>query len=438
MSTQTKSAAELRVEVANAQRSLDQKTGMMLALLKSTQTPDGPRQVLPHQADQLRSLKGDCERLDGEVKALILDHMQAEAEEGLNKSKDSPYNGIPIHSAKGGQDGHLGDPVTATKGLQMIPDLGEGFTESPSYKGWIPGGMNQSASYEAPTRRGAQPYAVKTTLSTSGLTGFDRPPGVVLVGQQQLTIADLFAQGTTTQPTIRFLAETSFTNAADATSEGVEKNEAAWALDERDSTVRKIAVVTKVTDELFADFAQVRSYINERMPFMVRQREEFQLLNGPAATAPNIVGVLNTPSIQTQPRSTDTNVDAIYKAITKVRFVGFFEPDAIVIDPTNWTPIRLLKTTTGEYVWGPPSAVGPETLFGKTVVVTANMVDNTALVGAFKIGGMVFYREGLRIEATNSNEDDFNLNLISMRAEQREALVIWRPPAFCTVTGLST
>jgi HK97 family phage major capsid protein len=201
--------------------------------------------------------------------------------------------------------------------------------------------------------------------------------------------------------------------------------------------VRKIAVLTRITDETFADYPQVRSYINDRLPFMVRQREELQLINGDGI-APNLLGVLNVSGILTQAKGADTNVDAIYKGITAVRTQGFFEPDGIVIDPTNWTPIRLLKTTTGEYVWGAPSVMGPETIFGKRVVVTTNMVDNTALVGAFRIGGTVFYRQGLRIEATNSNEDDFRKNLILLRAEQREALVIWRAKAFCTVTGLST
>jgi hypothetical protein len=48
----------------------------------------------------------------------------------------------------------------------------------------------------------------------------------------------------------------------------------------------------------------------------------------------------------------------------------------------------------------------------------------------------VFYREGIRVEATNTNSDDFEKNLISIRAEQREALAVYRPKAFCTVTGI--
>ena len=104
----------------------------------------------------------------------------------------------------------------------------------------------------------------------------------------------------------------------------------------------------------------------------------------------------------------------------------FIEEIGTVIDPLDTVYVLC------------ESVVGPETLFGKTVVVTANMIDNSALVGAFRQGAMIFYREGMRVEATNSNEDDFKYNLVVIRAEQREALVVWRPPAFCKVTGLST
>jgi hypothetical protein len=38
---------------------------------------------------------------------------------------------------------------------------------------------------------------------------------------------------------------------------------------------------------------------------------------------------------------------------------------------------------------------------------------------------------------TNSNEDDFLKNLVAVRAEIREALVVYRPAGLGTVTGLA-
>jgi len=49
----------------------------------------------------------------------------------------------------------------------------------------------------------------------------------------------------------------------------------------------------------------------------------------------------------------------------------------------------------------------------------------------------LFRRGVLRVEATNSHSDFFQKNLIAIRAELREALVVYREAAFGTVTGLN-
>jgi HK97 family phage major capsid protein len=434
-SNETKAALDLRKEVEERSRQLESKQHQLHALLTATKNDKGERVIEPYQAEQIRDLEGQCVALTDQVNALKLDYIQAKTEEDLNRRKSEPLGSAAIFRGEGGEAA----TVEAQKSIHRMPEsLGEAFVNSSSYKAWVHGSQHQSAHVEVPTL-GAKHWALKATLlSTTGpFTSIDKQPGVVQLGQQMLTIADLFAQAQTNNTTVRYIQEDTFTNAADMVAEEGQKPEASWDLSEVDATVRKIAVLARVTDELFQDYPGIRDYVNDRLPFMVRQKEELELLNGDG-TGQHLLGVLQVTGILTQAKGADTNVDAIYKGMTKVRTQGFFEPDAIVIDPTNWTPIRLLKTTTGEYVWGAPSVVGPETLFGKSVVVTANMIDNTALVGAFRIGGTVFYRQGMRVEATNSDASDFQYNRIALRAEQRETLVIWRPKAFCTVTGLST
>lgn len=285
---------------------------------------------------------------------------------------------------------------------------------------------------------------MRATLLTTGLTSYERPPGIVLVEQQPLTIAQLFAQGETTAPTIRIFKETSFTNAATAVAEEGQKPEATFSLQEVDFAVKKIAVVGRVSDEMLSDFPAVRDYINARLGFMVQAKEDSELLNGDGASN-RITGVLNTGSIQTEAAGASTNnVDAIHKALTKVRSVGFFEPDAIVMNPTDWQTIRLTKDSNGQYYAGGPFS-GPYGiggysvagfLWGKPVIETTAITAGTALVGAFKLGGQIFRRMGLTMEMTNSDASDFVYNRIAIRAEERLALVVYRPLAFCTVTGL--
>jgi HK97 family phage major capsid protein len=442
-----KAAADVRREVEEASRTLENKQNQLLALMRGTRSDTGERVVLPHQADAIKSLEAECVTLTDKVNALKLDFIQIKTEEDLNR-RSAEYRPAMQFSGQSvtAPDGAPGPAIEAAKGIQNLPStLGEAFIQSEGYRRWTHGSQGQLAHTEVPAPnvkvyalKAAQEEAMKATLGSAGLTSIEKFPTVIQLGQQQLTVADLFANGQTNNTTIRYLQEVTFTNTAATVAEAGQKPEATWNLAEVDSLVKKIAWLARTTSEMFEDYPAVRDYINSRLPFGVRQREEFQLLSGDG-TGANLLGVLNVSGILTQAKGADTNVDALYKAITKVRTQGFWEPDAIVIDPTNWTPIRLLKSTIGDYVWGPPSMPGPETIFGKRVVITVNMglsAANTAIVGAWNLGGTVFYRHGVRVEATNSDASDFQFNRIAIRAEQREALAVWRPKAFCTVTGM--
>jgi HK97 family phage major capsid protein len=388
----------------------------------------------PEVAEEVRNRNTELTEIGKAHDAL---KTQVQIEEGLDaalKSLRQPVTSLPFDN--GGQDAHHLLPSRMAQ-----KSLGARLVESDAYKAMSgpkrPSGfgtMRFSWDVDADPRE-----AVKATFTTSAatFTEYDRQPGIVVLGQQKLTVAALLAQGETTMNTIRYPQEDTYTNAATTVSEGGAKPEASWDTSEQDAPVRKIAVVSKITEEMWDDFPVIRDYIDGRMRFMVEQQEEAQLLTGDG-NAPNLLGLLNVSGIQTQATGTDNNADAIYKALTKVRTVGFFEPDAVVVHPNNWTPIRLMKTTTGEYVWGAPSEMGPERIWGKQTDVTTGITANTGAVGAFKLGGQIFYRMGLRMEATNSNEDDFKKNLIAIRMELRAAVAWYRPKAFCTVTGLGT
>jgi HK97 family phage major capsid protein len=330
----------------------------------------------------------------------------------------------------------------AREAVEATKSIGELIVEAEAFKSWRPG-VRQEVAFAIPGYR--INTGIKATFLTTGLTGYDRQPGVVQLEQQRLTIADLLSQARTTQPTIRYWRENTYTNAATTVAEEGEKPEATFDVVETDAPVRKVAVVAKVSDETREDFPSIADYINERLRFMVGEREDRQIYSG-NGTSPNIRGITATTGIQTEASaSAADNLDAIHRAVTKVRSVGFFEPDGIVMHPTDYQKIRLAKDANGQYFGGGPfynpygngplgGMVGP---WGLTPVVTTAATVGTALVGAFRLGATLFRRQGLMVEMTNSNEDDFVFNRITIRAEERIALAVWRPLAFCTVTGIA-
>lgn len=328
------------------------------------------------------------------------------------------------------------DPDAETKGRPKTKSIREILDESVEYKAFRSANRG-TATFEFPNPLSDAETKTLVQLSSYPSTGLvDRSLGLVPMALEERTVGDLMLQGTTSMPSLAYMEETTFTNAAAEVDEGGLKPESALAYTERAETVRKIATWIPTTKELMDDVPALRSIIENRLIFMVKRREEQQLLTGDG-TAPNISGIMDR-AIQTQAKGADNTLDAVYKAMTKIRTgVGSIgsEPTAIVFHPNDWQDIRLL-TSNGIYLFGPPSDAGVERLWGKEVRQTTGMTENTALVGAFRPDAQIFRREGITVTISTEHSDYFVYNKIAILAEERLALAIYRPKAFCSVTGI--
>jgi HK97 family phage major capsid protein len=331
-------------------------------------------------------------------------------------------------------------PVEEVKGFKTI---GEAFVKSDAYQALKKTGTNGRWA-TGPIEIPLETLGSKATVTTSAspVVEIDTRPGILGFPQRRLTIADLIATGTTDSNTVRYVEETTNTNAAAAVTEGDLKPESTIVFTNRDESVRKIATFLPVSDEMLEDVAQLQSYLNERLRLFVQLQEEAQLLTG-SGTAPNLRGILNRTGILTQAKGTDTTQDAIHKAMTSIRTTSFLEPDGIVMHPNDWQDVRLGKDANGQYYGGGPftgpygqNGIARDNIWGMPVVVTPAITEGTALVGAFRLGAQMFRKGGLTVEASNSHSDFFQRNLTAIRAEERLALAVYRPTAFATVTGV--
>ncbi len=330
--------------------------------------------------------------------------------------------------AAGGESGSEQDAgKAASEARRQGKSFGQLFTESKAYKGRT-GSVGPEVKLDVD---------LKTLMTTvAGWTPETARTGrVVDFATRPVQVTDIIPQTTTTQAAVVYMEETTFTNNAAEAAEGVLYGEAALALTEQSSTVRKIAVWIPVTDEQLEDEPQVRGYLDNRLPFMIRQRLDSQLLVG-SGTAPNLKGLNNVVGVQTQAKGTDTVPDAIYKAMVKVRTIGFAEPNAVIMHPNDWQDIRLLRTADGLYIWGNPSESGPERIWGLSVAQAVAQTENTAIVGDYATFSELAVRRGVDVQVSNSHDVFFTSGKQAVRADMRLAFVVYRPTAFCLTTGI--
>ncbi|MEV7611317.1 phage major capsid protein, partial [Microbacterium sp. NPDC089320] len=250
-----------------------------------------------------------------------------------------------------------------------------------------------------------------------------------------IQLIDLIPQTTTSQVAVTYMEETTYVNNAAEIPEGGPYPESALGLEEKQSPVRKIGTWIPITDETLEDQPRARGYLNNRLPFMVRQRLDSQILVG-SGTGVNLRGLLNTTGIQTQAKGGDPTPDAVYKAMTLIKVNGLAMPNVTVWNPADWQDVRLLRTTDGIYIWGSPSEPGPARIWGLPVVEAFGLTEGTAVVGDFANYSELATRRGIDVQISNSHADFFTNGKQAVRADVRVAFIIYRPRAFATVTGV--
>jgi HK97 family phage major capsid protein len=256
------------------------------------------------------------------------------------------------------------------------------FVATDPNAGWTGGGPGdvfvRSAGWKAvadPGSRGQQwstglvevsPLMMKGTLlegsgspgSGSGGSAVPVPqvvPGIVETLFQPLTLEGLFGSGVGTGNTVRYAVEGTATSGAAGVAEAGLKPESTLGLSVRDEAVKKIATSIVLSDEIAGDAPSIQTFINQRLGLFVNIETERQLLRG-AAGGNEIQGLLTSRSVPIYAEGTavGNKAEQIFKAMNGLRGSAFLEPEWIIVHPTDYEQIRLLKDTANQYLGGGP------------------------------------------------------------------------------------
>jgi len=238
--------------------------------------------------------------------------------------------------------------------------------------------------------------------------------------QSPLDLLDLLPRREVMENTVEHIRVTFDGSPSEQIAEGDAK-----AMIEGDGTLHRAPIVTiaglmPASVQAMADHSQLMQLVDSNFRYRCRSRGEHQLING-SGDPGHIEGLLaiaqaHAPVLGAQP------ADYIGSAIVELEEKGF-SPTIIVLNPSDWFRIQILKSTQGEYVLGSPRSPMPPSLWNRSVVVTNSMPEGTGLV-LDPNWVTVLDRQQPTVSISNSHADYFARNLMMIRVEMRLGLEV--------------
>jgi HK97 family phage major capsid protein len=304
-------------------------------------------------------------------------------------------------------------------------------------------------------------------------------PGMVQQLFYQLHVADLISSIPVTSPDLSYLTESVAVNNANAVAENGLYPFSSEQFSRVYEQVGKIANAATLTDEVIKDAPQLFSFVQGRLLEGIQRQEEIQILAG--SGYPGVNGLLNRSTGFTKPQTITaaTNVkipannesgafvtqqtiasltygrkiqgastgvyptpvaiaEGIFAALVDIQLAVFNTPTAILMHPLDWAVIRLAKDQNQQYFGGSffganygGSMDAAKSLWNVPVVTTQSLPQGSVLVGYFDSSTIqTARREGVSLSMSNSNGTDFVNGRITVRAEERLGLLVYRPSAF--------
>ena len=233
---------------------------------------------------------------------------------------------------------------------------------------------------------------------------------------------------------IQYAKENVFTNSAGpqagnsptVAAENVTKNESDITFTLANAAVVTLAHFILASRQVLDDSPMLQSYINGRLVYGLALEEDDELLNGDG-TVGQLDGLMHQATAYNRDQG-GTKLDWLRRAITQLQ-LSEYDAEAIVLNPSDWESIELTKDSQGRYIIAnPQSMIGP-TLWGLPVIATNTMTAANFLVLNGSMAAQIWDRQSASVELSREDSDNFRKNMVTLLAEERLALTVYRPSA---------
>jgi HK97 family phage major capsid protein len=269
----------------------------------------------------------------------------------------------------------------------------------------------------------------------TGLDGLVQPDTQAMVQppMQTIWVKDLIPRGSTESNMVEYPRLDSFTNAAAPVAEGAQKPESGIALANETAKVVTIAHWIPVPVQKLDDIPYLESLINTLLLYGLQLTEEAQILYG-SGTGENMEGLITSAeafdtSLLTKLGVTQAQrADVLRAAIQQVVDGSKLRASGIVLSPLDAASLELIKNANGNYL----QMIQNGKIWNVPVIESPSITNDDFLVGAFNPGAMIFDRQIASVALSTEDRDNFIKNMVTLRADNREAMATFYAKAFVT------
>jgi HK97 family phage major capsid protein len=232
----------------------------------------------------------------------------------------------------------------------------------------------------------------------------DRVPGYKFDPTRPVHVRQLLATGSTQSDVVRYVKESGYSNGAAATAEGTTLGQSDFDMTAADANVRKIGTYFRISEEMLADTPQLTSYLSARAPEKLLEVEDAQILSGDG-TGANLSGIItDAADFDTsasgafyQSVESANEFDVIVAALNQLSLLNY-SADCIMLNPTDFNKILLLKDSTNKYLKDQVYNGLQPSFSGVKVIQNTAIAAGTFLIGNFGIGTQLWVRQGVNVE----------------------------------------
>jgi len=257
-------------------------------------------------------------------------------------------------------------------------------------------------------------------------------PNIKFDPSRSTHIRTLLPIGSTDAQTIRFPKESGYADNAAATAQGSTLGQSDFDITATSVNVEKIGTYMRLTEEMLSDTPQLISYLSARVPGKVLSAEDNEILNGDGSS-PNLDGLFTDGAAFSAGSfalaiESANEFDVLTVALNQLNLSNY-QADTILLNPTDFHKIVLLKSTANEYLRNQIIQGVQPAIMGVPIVLSTAVTAGKFLVGNLSLATQLWIRDGLGIEFSREDSDNFQKNFVTVRAQERVALTNYAPNA---------